>query len=122
MDSTDKIFIGFIILILAFFGVYIGTSTHFGESTEQVIQATVIEKEYVPRSTYIVTVPMGKRLMPQTRTRPEKFKVTVKWEGGIYTIDSESKFNTYEIGDSIPVTCVTWFRKDGTIKKKFIRA
>lgn len=95
--------------------------THFGESTEHIIQATVIEKEYVPKSTHTAIVPMGKTMMPQTRTRPEEFNVKVKWEGGIYTIDSEAKFNSYEVGDSIPVTCITWFRKDGSIRRKFIK-
>lgn len=121
MDLFDRLFIGIVFFILILSGVYLCTNIHFGESTEQIVQATVVKKEYVPRSTYTAIVPMGKTLMPQTRTRPEEFNLEVEWKGGIYEIDSEAKFNSYEVGDSIPVTCVTWFRKDGTIKKQFIK-
>lgn len=124
MDFIDWVLHGLFILVIAllvFFGGFIIVSNlHFGESNKQEVYATVVDKEYNPPSTSTRITKFGSTTMVTPVTTPADYYVTCEYEGHRKTIDSEEIYNSTEIGDSIPLTLVTWYKKDGSIRKQFL--
>ncbi len=114
---TSTLILGACIFLLGFIVV---DSLHFGESTKQEIGVTVIDKEYTPARTQMMPVSMGKTIGITTRITPADYDVICEYNGLKYGVDSEGLYNSVEIGDSIILTLVTWYRKDGSIRKQFL--
>lgn len=122
MNFVKKIISLFIVVVFLGSIVFLFYhETHFGESKKIVVHGTVTAKEYVPAKTTLMPISTGKSISAVPRHVPAEYNLTVEYEGKTITIDSEAKYNSYEIEDSIPITLVTWYRKDGTIKKQFIK-
>lgn len=121
MNFVEKIIIPFLIVVgLTLTGFLFYHETHFGESKKIVVHGTITAKEYVPAKTTLMPVSTGKSISAVPRHIPAEYNLTVEYEGKTITIDSEAKYNSYEIGDSIPITNVTWYRKDGSIRRQFL--
>lgn len=121
MDFVKKSIIPFLIVVgVALIGFIFYSETHFGESKMIIVHGTVTAKEYVPAKTTLMTISTGKSFSTVPRHIPAEYNLTVEYEGKTITIDSEAKYNSYEIGDSIPITKVTWYRKDGSIRRQFL--
>ena len=115
MNFVKKIIIPLIVVVfLGSIGFLFYHETHFGESKKIVVHGTVTAKEYVPAKTTLMPISAVPRHISA------KYNLTVEYEGKTITIDSEAKYNSYEIGDSIPITLVTWYRKDGSIRRQFL--
>lgn len=122
MNFVKKLIIPLIVVVFLGSIVFLFYhETHFGESKKIVVHGTVTAKEYVPAKTTLMPISTGKSISAVPRHVPAEYNLTVEYEGKTITIDSEAKYNSYEIEDSIPITLVTWYRKDGTIKKQFIK-
>lgn len=121
MNFVEKIIIPFLIVVgLTLTGFLFYHETHFGESKKIVVHGTITAKEYVPAKTTLMPVSTGKSISAVPRHIPAEYNLTVEYEGKTITIDSEAKYNSYEIGDSIPITLVTWYRKDSSIRRQFL--
>lgn len=121
MNFVEKIIIPFLIVVgLTLTGFLFYHETHFGESKKIVVHGTITAKEYVPAKTTLMPVSTGKSISAVPRHIPAEYNLTVEYEGKTITIDSEAKYNSHEIGDSIPITNVTWYRKDGSIRRQFL--
>ena len=121
MNFVKKIIIPLIVVVfLGSIGFLFYHETHFGESKKIVVHGTVTAKEYVPAKTTLMPISTGKSISAVPRHISAKYNLTVEYEGKTITIDSEAKYNSYEIGDSIPITLVTWYRKDSSIRRQFL--
>lgn len=90
--------------------------------TYTLVDAVVVDKDFVPSSTYVTLMSTGKTVMPVTHYRSEEFNVTVKHERNSLTIDSRAIYNSVEIGESIQVYKVDVYKKDGTFKRSYLQA
>ena len=88
--------------------------------TENVV-AVVVDKEYVPSSLYTVLVHMGKTVMPQTRTRPAKYLLDIKYDNITTQLNDEEIFSLFEIGDEIKCTLVKEINQDQEIKSEYLK-
>ena len=88
--------------------------------TENVV-AVVGDKEYVPSSSYTVMVHMGKTVMPQTRTRPAKYLLDIKYDNITTQLNDEEIFSLFEIGDEIKCTLVKEINQDQEIKSEYLK-
>lgn len=121
LDVFGRIlFIGLIGLLIFLLGMILFEGIHFGESSTQEVYATVIDKEYTPSRTEMYPVSTGKTVGISTRYISADYGVLAEYEGYRKWIDSEEIYNSTEIGDSIPLTLVTWYKKDGSIRKQFL--
>lgn len=89
--------------------------------TYTLVDAVVVDKNFVPSSTYVTLMPNGKTVMPVTHHRSEEFNVTVEYEGNSFTIDSRVIYSSLEIGESIQVYKVDVYKKDGTYKRSYLQ-
>lgn len=89
--------------------------------TYTLVDAVVVDKNFVPSSTYVTMMPSGKTVMPVTHHRSEEFNVTVEYEGNSFTIDSRVIYSSLEIGESIQVYKVDVYKKDGTYKRSYLQ-
>lgn len=92
-----------------------------GYVEEGIVDAVIVEKEYIPSRTSTSFTKVGKSLIPITRTIPEKFYLTVEHDGLELTFDSEILYNSLENGESIQVLLVKKFDAEGQLKKKLLK-
>lgn len=92
-----------------------------GYVEEGIVDAVIVGREYVPRRTSVSMISTGKSMMPITRTSPEKFYLTVEYEGLELTINSKDLYNSLENGESIQVLLVKKFDAEGQLKKKLLK-
>ena len=88
--------------------------------TENVV-AVVGDKEYVPSSSYTVMVHIGKSVMPQTRTKPAKYLLDIKYNDITTQLNDEEIFSLFEIGDEINCTLVKELNKNQEIKSQYLK-
>ena len=91
-----------------------------GESTEQTVQATVINKEFIEGYTHFNIMSTGKTTVMIPISVSDSFEVTFKYSDLTLTLDNEELFNSLEIGESINLICITKYRKDGTVKRQYL--
>lgn len=92
-----------------------------GESTQEVVNAVVVAKEYVPESSYTTMISSGKSVIPIFHILPANNYVTVEYQGLTLKIDSHELYSRHENGDSIQVLFVKKFDKEGQLKKQYLK-
>lgn len=92
-----------------------------GYVEDEVVSAKVVAKEHIPKRTTTSIVPTGKTVIPVTTNHPEKFYVTVEYQGLILKIESEAIYNTVNNGESIQVLLVKKFDSEGQEKRRVLR-
>lgn len=85
------------------------------------VEGIVVDKNFVPSSSYTTVMPLGKSIVPTTHYIPEEFNVTVSYEGITSTFDSREIYTLKEIGESIQVYKVDVYKKDGTFKRSYLQ-
>lgn len=92
-----------------------------GESTQEVVNAVVVSKEYRPSSSYTTFVSTGKSVIPIFHTLPANNYVTVEYQGLTLKIDSHELYSNHENGDSIQILFIKKFDNEGQLKKQFLK-
>ena len=88
--------------------------------TENVV-AVVGDKEYVPSSSYVAMVNVGKSVMPQSRTKPAKYLLDIKYNDITTQLNDEEIFSLFEIGDEINCTLVKEINQNQEIKSQYLK-
>ena len=129
-EFGDKSFIGsaiitvIAIVVVAAILSFIITSidAELYEQTETTVQAQVVCLEYVEESSSLHPIRVGKTTTYVRRNSPEKFLVTVSYDGITETFDCEVLYQAAENGEEIQVILVQRFHKEtGELKKAWLK-
>ena len=106
----------FLLLIILSVTLFIGVGCSGGYKEQEVVQAVIVSKNYIPSDSWVTMMPMGKSILPVTHHSPEEFNVIVTYEGLTLQLDSKAVYDSLKIGESIQVLLVKKFDSEGQLK------
>ena len=113
-----KKILGLFLILLMSVSLLIGCSkSHF---VEENVTAIVESKKYTPSSSYTEMVYIGKTVMLQTRTRPAKYEVYIKYNNVVSVFNNKELYGLFDEGSEIKCRLVKKLNSKNEIKKEYL--
>ena len=113
-----KKILGLFLILLMSISLLIGCSkSHF---VEENVTAIIESKKYTPSSSYTEIVYIGKTVMLQTRTKPAKYEVYIKYNNVVSVFNNKELYGLFDEGSEIKCRLVKKLNSKNEINKEYL--
>lgn len=113
MEKANKKMIAILLITVIAAMSFAGCQAPIKE--EEVVVATITEKEFVPEKTGFRTITVGKTTTIGRNDQPRKYLVTISYEDVDLVVNNQELFTSSEVNDAIEMVLHSRYYKNGNL-------